>query len=461
MRRTFFYIPHEFFEIVSFNLGGFSIHIGWLLIAWMVFALGLMAWLISRQGWNRDTRSYLPIFGIIAAALAFVVPYLEIIDPAGDPVGLPIRGYGMMVMLGAVSGVGLAVYRARRMGLHQDVILSLAFWMCICGIAGARMFYVIQKWPEVKVVEDGQLNLAKTIFSAISIQSGGLVVYGSVIGGVAAAVIYLRSKKQPILAVGDVVAPAMLVGLCLGRIGCLMNGCCYGGICQPESPFHWAAISFPRDAEPYLHRNEPVEERENSPPYQRQRAVGILHGVQVGATAEGSPVVTGVNQQLLESDTVLKDYHPQEGDRIRSFGEVEQATPKNVHLLFSGLSPTFTTTEGEVRSWAIDELPERGLPVHPSQIYSSINAGLLALFLWFLYPFRRRDGQVFAVMLMVYPVARTLLELIRDDERGQFGTALTISQWLSVFVILLGVGLMWYIFRQPKEQGLTQSFVSA
>ena len=86
----------------------------------------------------------------------------------------------------------------------------------------------------------------------------------------------------------------------------------------------------------------------------------------------------------------------------------------------------------------------RSRAVHPTQIYSSINALVLCLFLWCYWYVRRNDGEVMGLMLVLYPVSRFVLELIRNDEAGQFGTELTISQWVSVLTIACGIGLFAY-----------------
>ncbi len=79
---------------------------------------------------------------------------------------------------------------------------------------------------------------------------------------------------------------------------------------------------------------------------------------------------------------------------------------------------------------------------------------LLALVLWSYYPFRRRDGEVAALLLSIYPVQRILLEIIRTDERAVFQTGLSISQNVSL-LLLLGVTIFWwYIERQPKGSAL-------
>ncbi len=77
-----------------------------------------------------------------------------------------------------------------------------------------------------------------------------------------------------------------------------------------------------------------------------------------------------------------------------------------------------------------DELPSRSQPVYPAQILSSINAALICLFLWAYYPLRRRDGEVFALLITIYPVIRILDEMIRTDESSVLSTNFrwTISQ---------------------------------
>jgi phosphatidylglycerol:prolipoprotein diacylglycerol transferase len=94
-------------------------------------------------------------------------------------------------------------------------------------------------------------------------------------------------------------------------------------------------------------------------------------------------------------------------------------------------------------------MPARSLPVHPTQLYSAIHAGLLAWFLWSWYPFRRRDGEVFALLITIYPISRFLLEIIRIDESAVFGTGLSISQNISLALLASAVGLWIYLLRKP------------
>jgi phosphatidylglycerol:prolipoprotein diacylglycerol transferase len=95
-------------------------------------------------------------------------------------------------------------------------------------------------------------------------------------------------------------------------------------------------------------------------------------------------------------------------------------------------------------------LPSRSLPVHPAQLYSAIDAGLLSWLVWAFYPFRRKDGQAIALLLTIHPITRFLLEIIRIDEPAVFGTGLSISQNISLAILVLALGLWWHLSRQPS-----------
>ena len=91
------------------------------------------------------------------------------------------------------------------------------------------------------------------------------------------------------------------------------------------------------------------------------------------------------------------------------------------------------------------------MPLHPTQIYSSINAGFLAWLLWSWYPTRRRDGEVVLLLLTIYPVSRFLLEIIRTDEAAIFGTGLSISQNMSLGMLAVAAlgWIMWFRSNKP------------
>lgn len=90
------------------------------------------------------------------------------------------------------------------------------------------------------------------------------------------------------------------------------------------------------------------------------------------------------------------------------------------------------------------------LPLHPTQLYSSINALVLAFLTATYFRYRPKHGAVVALGLMTYPVTRIVIEILRGDEMGQFGTGLTISQWVSLGVFVGGLVFSLWLSRQPQ-----------
>lgn len=395
---------------------------GWMLILWAVVSAVLLVWLWRRQGWNADTRSYLPILIIIGLLIWLVLPRLEDFPDAGAAKGLPIRGYGVMLLLGVLAGVALAVREARRVGMDPEIVVSLCFYIFVTGIIGARLFYVIKYWPQFQ-----RESAAATVGAILNVTQGGLVVYGSLIGAVLGGLWFLRRHALPTLALADLMAPSLLLGLAVGRIGCLLNGCCYGGLC--DNPH--LAVTFPSSSEPYRH----------------QRSVGQLHGFHIAsAPVTGEALVVAVEaggpaaRAGLQVGAVLRGV---DGHRVTSFGQAQdvlRGAPPELRL---------TTDRGPV-TIRLAELPARSRPVHPTQLYASVGAGILCWLLWCYYPFRRRDGEVFAMLLTLYPVMRILEEAIRVDEPGLFGTSLSVSQWISLLLLAAVVAFWIYLLRQPR-----------
>jgi phosphatidylglycerol:prolipoprotein diacylglycerol transferase len=139
------------------------------------------------------------------------------------------------------------------------------------------------------------------------------------------------------------------------------------------------------------------------------------------------------------------------GDQIQ---QVRLPPTSNVEIVenvmqWAGPRVTLETDRASI-SWTTGRLPTRSLPIHPTQIYSTVTALLIFFFLWFYYPFRTRDGEVFAWMILIYPVARFLEEAIRIDEPAQFGTGLSISQLISVAILIAAVALWTYLVRRPS-----------
>jgi len=92
--------------------------------------------------------------------------------------------------------------------------------------------------------------------------------------------------------------------------------------------------------------------------------------------------------------------------------------------------------------------PARSLPVHPTQIYSTIDALLICIVLLAYDPFCRRDGALFALMINIYAVTRYLIEILRTDEAPISGTGMSISQNISLVLLVLVAALWFYILRR-------------
>jgi phosphatidylglycerol:prolipoprotein diacylglycerol transferase len=412
---------------------------GVLLAAWAVGGCVLLAWAIRKQGLNSDTWGYLPLLAV-SGALIYFLP--NVFDD-----GLPIRGYGVMMLLGVVSGVALAAFRARRMGIDPEIILSLAFWMFLSGVIGARTFYVVRYWKEFQQETAGQ-----TVAAILNVSKGGLVVYGSLVAVGIAVAVFVRKYKLPGLALADLIAPSMALGLALGRVGCLMNGCCFGGECQLpwKVTFPWA-----------------------SPPHEWQAEHGRIdiHGLRFGDDPAAEPTIAGVVSGSAAERAGLKA-----GDRIVIVEGIvarqgNDGAPHESALRFdvennrqAELALLRIYGEGSVlkvytrrrpgdppnpKQWTL-AAPTTSLPVHPVQLYCAITALVLCLFLLAYHPLRRRDGEVIALLLTIYPVARFFEERIRTDEPPILGTWLNIAEWTSLAILAAAAALWIVVLRQPR-----------
>ena len=148
----------------------------------------------------------------------------------------PVHSYGVMIALAFLAGLWTATRRARREKISSDIIGDVTLWLMVGGIAGARLVYVVTYWND---------EFAGGNFSEIfAIWHGGLVYYGGLIGATILGMVYIRWKKLPFWKIIDIFAPSIALGSVFGRIGCLLNGCCYGRFCSAP----WA-LSFPEGHE--------------------------------------------------------------------------------------------------------------------------------------------------------------------------------------------------------------------
>jgi phosphatidylglycerol:prolipoprotein diacylglycerol transferase len=155
---------------------------------------------------------------------------------------LTIHWYGVFVAAGFLLGLWSAGRRAGRAGLAAETVYDLGPWLVVGALAGARAWYVVSYWEEAFADQ--------SLWEVVMLRRGGLVFYGGLVGASVAYLIVARVRRLPVWSLADVLAPSIALGQCLGRLGCLMTGCCYGSACA----WPWA-IRFPADHET---RGQPV-----------------------------------------------------------------------------------------------------------------------------------------------------------------------------------------------------------
>jgi phosphatidylglycerol:prolipoprotein diacylglycerol transferase len=435
MLQTIFYIP-------SHLPGGIPMFgFGLLLAVWAAFCIVLFSWLVWRQGFNADTWSYVPIFLLVAAVIVWLLPAI-----AKGP-GLPIRGYGVMVLAAVLAGAALAAYRAKRVGVSPDVIYTAIFWMVVPGIFGARVFYVTQYWFKEywDFYEHG--GLKSLLWAIVNISEGGLVIYGGFFGSMVGLFLFVRKYRVPLLPLLDLLTPSLMLGLALGRIGCLLNGCCFGGVCH-----HGPAIYFPASTPIESAGSDHHEETpQRIPAYDSQVERGQFYGFAISSNENVLPEVVAV-----EKDSVAEKKGLKKGQLIEKINNLSVEKAGQAHRLmaeafYEKLPLKIEMSKGEtVVLPAFDTLPAQSLPVYPTQLYSTIDAFIICLLLLAYAPFCRRDGELFALLASIYPVTRFLIEILRNDEAPIRGTGMTISQNVSLLILLCTACLWYYLSKQPK-----------
>lgn len=140
-------------------------------------------------------------------------------DPVAFEIGsLAIRWYGVFVALGFVTGLLYVQHRAAKAGFGGERASNLVFLGLIGGLAGARLLYVALHWE----------YFSGTPLEILRLDHGGLVFYGGLIGGTLTLVAACLIRGIPMGRLADLLIPGLPLGHALGRIGCFLNGCCFG-----------------------------------------------------------------------------------------------------------------------------------------------------------------------------------------------------------------------------------------
>ncbi len=185
-----------------------------------------------------------------------------------------------------------------------------------------------------------------------------------------------------------------MIGLAFGRVGCLLNGCCWGQTCDPNH-VPWA-ITFP-----------------------------------YGSHAHEAHVEDG----LIKAGNGPRDVRPSLiGQDLRVFEDGSARLPGKL------LTKSEVAATPELAALARQS---RSLPVHPAQVYSTLNALLIAGACVVFLSLRPRHGRVFALMLLLYGPSRFVLETLRIEPAVKWG--LSFSMWMSLVVTVAGV-ILWFLF---------------
>jgi phosphatidylglycerol---prolipoprotein diacylglyceryl transferase len=289
-------------------------------------------------------------------------------------INLPVYGYGLMMVIGFLVAIEVAKKLAKQKGLDPEIFVNAALIALVTGVAGARLSHVLENIGDYT---RSDRSFGANLFDAINIRSGGLTFYGGFLLAFPTLIIYAMKKKLPVKLGMDIIAPCLMVGLGFGRIGCFMNGCCYG----PECSVPWA-VQFPYGSNAYV---EQVDRHMISAPPQLM---------------------------VTQADGSARLMTP---DEARSDPQLKEIAAAN-----------------------------RALPVHPSELYSSFTAFLLACLLLAYFTMPHAPGRVFALMLMLEGASRFILEMVRV-EPAVFGTAFSLSMWIGMMLAGLGL-LLWIVF---------------
>jgi phosphatidylglycerol---prolipoprotein diacylglyceryl transferase len=143
---------------------------------------------------------------------------------------LTLHSYGLMLALAFLSAIWLMELQAKKHGLDKTLIVDLGVFVMAGSVIGSRLMYVATHWSEY----------SSNPWQALAVWEGGLTFYGGFILGTLTAAAFCRARKVSFWTIADIAAPGFAMGLGLGRIGCFLNGCCYG---KPSS-LPWA-VHFP------------------------------------------------------------------------------------------------------------------------------------------------------------------------------------------------------------------------
>lgn len=133
---------------------------------------------------------------------------------------LPIYSYGAMISLAVLVAAIFMSLESRREGIEPDHIMEAIIVAAIVGLLGSRILYVLLNWDQFS-------GRWQDIFFS---RFAGLTFYGALFGGIFAILLWCRWRKVNFFKLTDLAAPYLALGYAFGRVGCFLNGCCYGRV---------------------------------------------------------------------------------------------------------------------------------------------------------------------------------------------------------------------------------------
>ncbi|NLI78276.1 MAG: prolipoprotein diacylglyceryl transferase [Candidatus Riflebacteria bacterium] len=316
---------------------------------------------------------------------------------------VPIHAYGVVLALAFVAGIVMGVVNGRRIGLGTDQMLDLAVWFLVSAMVGARVLYIVlypAQFPTVR--------------SWFALSQGGLVFFGGFLATAATMIAYGKWHRIRLRDLGDMIAPCLILGHAVGRIGCFLNGCCYG---RPTG-LPWGVV-FPRLGDG-LPRH----------PTQLYEA-GFL--AVLFLVAQHLFRVRTAEDPLAMRDTDGSPRHPwRQGGSPSDLLPVGPATPGTA--VGAASEPVSGVGVGQ----ASEPVPGEGVGAFPADGGGHERGG------W-LFP-----GAVWGGYTLMYSGFRFAIEYLRGDDRGGFFTAAGLSVSQGIGLAGIAASLVWLYLCHRK-----------
>ncbi len=380
-----------------------------------------------------------------------------------------VKSYGVMMMIAFLTGIWLACRRAYRSQGDPDIVLNLGFLALIFGVAGARAMFVIHYW------ETRFANTPDPIMAIFDIRAGGLEFWGGPLAVIPVGIIYLRYiAKVSVRWYLDFTIPSLAWGLAITRIGCFLNGCCWGAVCVDQHDpagqkaiIPWA-VTFPYGS-PAMRQQYEFGQLTLPKELLYSHTSGLTYPISREFIDNALKDGAETNKRLTgEYDAALTEYR----EKQAAGANVEALKPilKRMEEAGKALRQFIATSEFGVvarqqTKYGIspEQLADlsqhfRSRPVHPTQLYAVVNAFLISWVLSTIFYYRKRHGVILGWFLILYSITRIFEESLRQDNPLDIG-GVTISQAISIMTFIAGLAWMAAMYRMPTFSPRAVPFV--